>query len=127
MSEPEQINSFNIKETTFKHLREIKSLHQVINQRNHQRNQTLCYYFNSKHQSAIINGRQLLFKSGKIYKEFLEEYEEDFEGYYFYRNTSTKEYLEYLLDCAIVCKVFLAAKKREDGIELLSRVEVPDI
>lgn len=34
--------------------------------------------------------------------------------------------MEYLLDCVIACRVFLASKKKEDAIDILEKVELDE-
>lgn len=40
------------------------------------------------------------------------------------RTCKSKEHLEYLLDCVIACQVFIQAKKKEDAIDILEKVEI---
>jgi len=55
----------------------------------------------------------------KIYKEYSDDFNEEFEENFFEKTSKAKEHLEYLLDCTIACKVFLQAKKKEDAIDIL--------
>lgn len=32
-----------------------------------------------------------------------------------------------MLDCVILCKIFIAGKKREDAVDILDKLEVPDV
>lgn len=89
-----------------------------------QRGLTLYYLTNNKFQSALIYCRQLTFSSLKIYKEYLDEFNDEFEENFFVRTCKAKEHLEYLLDCIIACQVFIQAKKKEDTIDILEKVEI---
>ena len=84
-----------------------------------QRGLTLYYSNDGKFQSALIYCRQLTFSSMKIYKEYSDSFNEEFEENFFEKTSKAKEHLEYLLDCTIACKVFLQAKKKEDAIDIL--------
>jgi type III secretory pathway component EscR len=58
-----------------------------------QRGLTLYYLSNKKFQSALIYCRQLIFSSMKVYKEYLDEYNEEFEENFFTRTCKAKEHL----------------------------------
>lgn len=34
--------------------------------------------------------------------------------------------MEYLLDTVILCRIFIAGKKREDTVDILDKLEMPD-
>ena len=85
---------------------------------------SLYYLTNNKFQSALIYCRQLTFSSMKIYREYSDDYNEEFEENFFERTSKSREHLEYLLDSTIACRVFLQAKKKEDAIDILEKVEI---
>jgi hypothetical protein len=72
-------------------------------------------------------GRQLIHASQKIWKDFSDEFMEEFEEINFFRTTKSKEQTEFLLDCLLICKVFIASKKKEDILETIDKVEVPSV
>lgn len=67
-----------------------------------------------------------MFSSNKIWKEFNDEFKTDFEEQYFFRTSKNREHTEYLLDCVILCKIFIAGKKREDAVDILDKLELPE-
>ena len=60
-------------------MRDLMSLRTLMEKRTEQRGLTLYYLTNNKTQSALIYCRQLTFSSMKIYKEYLDEYNEEYE------------------------------------------------
>lgn len=105
-------------------LRDMIGLKTLMEKRMEQRGLTLYYLSNKKFQSALIYCRQLTFSSMKVYKEYSDEYNDEFEENFFSRTCKAKEHLEYLLDCIIACRVFIEAKKKEDAIDILEKVEL---
>ena len=95
-----------------------------MDKRGEQRGLTLYYLTNNKFQSALIYCRQLTFSSLKIYKEYSDDYNEEFEENFFERTCKAKEHLNYLLDSIVAVKVFLQAKKKEDAIDIFEKVEL---
>lgn len=67
-----------------------------------------------------------MFTSNKIWKEFNDDFKTEFEEQFFFRTSKTREHTEYLLDCVILCKIFIAGKKREDAVDILEKLEVPE-
>ncbi len=67
-----------------------------------------------------------MFTSSKIWKEFNDDFKTEFEEQFFFRTSKTREHTEYLLDCVILCKIFIAGKKREDAVDILDKLEVPE-
>ena len=61
------------------YLRDLISLKTLMEKRLEQRGLTLYYMTNNKFQSAVIYCRQLTFSSMKIYKEYSDEFNEEFE------------------------------------------------
>lgn len=63
-----------------------------------------------------------MFTSNKIWKEFVDDCKAEFEEQFFFRTSKTREHTEYLLDCVILCKIFIQGKKREDAVDILDKL-----
>jgi hypothetical protein len=61
-----------------------------MDKRKEQRSLALYYLINTKFQSALIVGRQLMFTSNKIWKDFGDEFKKDFEEQFFFRTSRAK-------------------------------------
>ena len=65
-------------------------LKSLMDKRKEQRSLATYYLINLKYQSALIVGRQLMFTSNKIWKEFNDDFKKDFEEQYFFRTSKTR-------------------------------------
>ena len=71
-------------------LRDLTNIKALMDKRKEQRSLALYNLVNLKYQNALILCRQLLFTSIKIWKEFNNEYCEEFEQTFFFRTSKTK-------------------------------------
>lgn len=108
-------------------IRELNALKMLMDKRKDQRSMAIYNLVNQKTQNALILCRQLLFTSQKIWKEFHDDFIEDFEENFFFRTTKAKEHTEYMLDCALISRVFTKSKKKDDIKEIIDKLEVPEI
>lgn len=70
--------------------KEIATLKNMMDRRKEHRALTIYNLANSKFQNALIIARQLLFTSQKIWKEFDDEFIEEFEETFFFRTSKNK-------------------------------------
>ena len=71
-------------------VRELINIKALMDKRKEQRSMALYNFVNLKYQNALILCRQLLFTSHKIWKEFNDDYIEEFEENYFFRTSVAK-------------------------------------
>lgn len=71
-------------------IRELNALKMLMDKRKDQRSMAIYNLVNQKTQNALILCRQLLFTSQKIWKEFHDDFIEDFEENFFFRTTKAK-------------------------------------